>query len=503
MKKTAANTINDDKYFFVLPSFGLKYGGLTNVVLKKTKLLSESVGYNCSILTLSHSKNFQIIRKAQKESGKLGNNVELLNIFDYYAGDGGLIYKKNKNNKFKSNKKSFEYVKKLKIYRIYEGGILKESWKYDKNCDKLRYIKYFDHNRKMYKRDIYNDFGYLSKSVYINTESDNITTELYYRPNGKVFLSYWYDENKVVKKIVWFSKRGQVKKTFNSETDFQKHYLNTFISADNNSFFVSEKRFYDNAVIGMRGDDNIYKVMSHHGHYSKTPDSFANIKEVDASVVLTNAHKKDVDREYPKNKNRLHVIANAYDTPLDTPAFKKRDNKRVIATSKYTERKQIDHMIKAFHMVVKQMPDAKLDLYGYGSEESNLKALISELDLTKNVYIRGFSDDLRKEYSNAVLSLQTSTTEGFSISMLESLALGCPVISYDIKYGPSDMITNGENGFLVENDSIDGLAECIVKSLSDENLLKKMSENAYEDAKKFNYEEWVKNWVNLFESIKR
>ena len=62
--------------------------------------------------------------------------------------------------------------------------------------------------------------------------------------------------------------------------------------------------------------------------------------------------------------------------------------------------------------------------------------------------------------------LLTSLYEGFALVIQESIANGTPVISYDIKYGPRDMIQDGVNGYLVEDGNIDQLAECIHKYLS-------------------------------------
>ncbi|WP_242491632.1 glycosyltransferase [Holzapfeliella floricola] len=57
------------------------------------------------------------------------------------------------------------------------------------------------------------------------------------------------------------------------------------------------------------------------------------------------------------------------------------------------------------------------------------------------------------------MQLLTSSVEGFAMSVLEGLSNGVPQISYDIKYGPKDIITDGEDGYLVKPDDIDELAE--------------------------------------------
>ena len=71
--------------------------------------------------------------------------------------------------------------------------------------------------------------------------------------------------------------------------------------------------------------------------------------------------------------------------------------------------------------------------------------------------MRGFLSQLDQEYSDAYLSLITSNMEGFSLALLESLSHGVPVISYDIKYGPSELISPDINGYLIPKNDEDAL----------------------------------------------
>lgn len=491
---------NEDMYYFILPSFGLKFGGLTGTVLKKTRFLSEA-GYKCTVLTMTYSKDFYAIKRAQRKNGKLGKSVELLNAFYFFAGESEDEPRKQKRNKLKIRSKTVEYSEKRNAYRVYKKGVLKESWTYDKK-DRLSFINYYEENRKKYKRIIFDKKGYLTRSEYLSSQNDDVTTRMYHRMDGSCYLSYWYSDEGKVSRIVWFNKDGSVKKVFKSESMMYKYYLDELVRDDYSQFFVSEKRWYDEAVINMESRDNVYKIMSHHGHmYPYIPKSFASMDKIDATVVLTEWYKKDIEAKY-KNSSNLTVIPNSFDGPDSMPDFDNRNTNRVISTSRYVEIKQVDHMIRAFEQAIKKVPGATLDLYGKGREMPKLKELIKELNLSESVKLRGYSSDVGEEYSSAAISLQTSRSEGFSLSTLESLSYGCPVVSYDIRYGPSDVIVDGKNGFLVEKDNISDLANKIVKCIEDKKQLEKMSKNAYESAKKFNDNDWIKAWTSLLESVK-
>ena len=72
--------------------------------------------------------------------------------------------------------------------------------------------------------------------------------------------------------------------------------------------------------------------------------------------------------------------------------------------------------------------------------------------------LRGYSDDAWKEFDKASFSLLTSSNEAFGLVLVESMGHGCIPISYDMPYGPAEIITHGVDGFLVPEDDISGLA---------------------------------------------
>ncbi|WP_051238925.1 glycosyltransferase [Jeotgalicoccus psychrophilus] len=82
----------------------------------------------------------------------------------------------------------------------------------------------------------------------------------------------------------------------------------------------------------------------------------------------------------------------------------------------------------------------------------NLKKMIEDQDLTDNVFLRGFVTDLAAEFSKSHVNLLTSRMEGFSLALLEASSYGVPSVSYNIDYGPSEIIDDGQTGYLVPLD---------------------------------------------------
>ena len=91
------------------------------------------------------------------------------------------------------------------------------------------------------------------------------------------------------------------------------------------------------------------------------------------------------------------------------------------------------------------------------------------------MFLRGFIQDLDQEIETAYLSLITSKMEGFNLGLLETIAKGIPPIGYDSKYGPSDLIINKENGFLISKNDKEKLYHCVKELLYNVNLRNEFS----------------------------
>ena len=136
-------------------------------------------------------------------------------------------------------------------------------------------------------------------------------------------------------------------------------------------------------------------------------------------------------------------------------------------------------------------------MYGFGSESKKLNELIQKYGLENHVYLRGFLSNLDQEYSDAYLSLITSKMEGFGLAILESLSVGTPVISYDVDYGPSELIQDGFNGYLVPQGDINQMVEKVDQLLNNTQKLQQFSINSIESAQQYNATTISTKWQNI------
>ena len=81
------------------------------------------------------------------------------------------------------------------------------------------------------------------------------------------------------------------------------------------------------------------------------------------------------------------------------------------------------------------------------------------------------------------------------------MACGLPVVSFDYKCGPKDIISHGENGLLVSNGDIEGLAAAMMKLMEDEAYRKRLSDNARKIVSTYSEETVMNRWIGLFNSL--
>jgi poly(glycerol-phosphate) alpha-glucosyltransferase len=177
--------------------------------------------------------------------------------------------------------------------------------------------------------------------------------------------------------------------------------------------------------------------------------------------------------------------------------FNKSDRKNAVIIARLDPLKRISCAVDIFSIVVKEIPDAKLEIYGRGPEEKRLEEQIKKHGLEKNVYLRGYTDTPLPIFKSAAMSVFTSAAEGFGLTLVESICNGCPAFAFDIKYGPSEIISDSQTGYLIPRFDKEEYANKIISFYRDKSLQKLMSENCYKESNRFSTETFLNNWYNM------
>ena len=216
------------------------------------------------------------------------------------------------------------------------------------------------------------------------------------------------------------------------------------------------------------------------------------VRRFDRFVVLTQ-EDKDMWGEMPG----IRVIPNAANFIADK--YSDCTQKRVIAVGRLDYQKSFDRLIMAWERVHQMMPDWRLDIFGQGEWKDMLQSMIDERGLQDVVKLNGPTKNIGKEYAQSSMIVMSSHYEGFPMVMIEAMACGLPAVCFDFKCGPRDIIREGENGLVVPDGDIDGLAEAMVRLMKDEELRKKMGENAKRVVETFSEERVMNKWIEMYE----
>jgi len=216
-------------------------------------------------------------------------------------------------------------------------------------------------------------------------------------------------------------------------------------------------------------------------------------KYYDHFVVLTNGNLNEWSFK------NLKVIPNPLSFYPETKSTL--ETKKVLAVGKHSYQKGYDRLLKSWKKVVEKHPSWILDIYGTISEKEGLATLADTLNISKTINFYPPVKNIAEKYKEASIYTMSSRFEGFGMVLTEAMAYGVPCISYDCPYGPSDIITDKENGLLIDNGNIDAFADGIISLIEDDENRKSMGIKAKEAVKKYLPETIAKEWDTLFKDL--
>ena len=218
------------------------------------------------------------------------------------------------------------------------------------------------------------------------------------------------------------------------------------------------------------------------------------IKKTDCVVTLTR-EDKEFWKSYAK---RIEVIPNVLTiTPKKVIDYR---TKRVIAAGRYVHQKGFDLLLEAWHRIDKNLSDWNLYIFGNENRKS-YQRIVDKYDMNQHVHLMPATPEIVEEFSKSSIFVLSSRFEGFGLVLAEAMSCGLPCISFDCPYGPRDIITDEEDGILVENGNIEALAKAIERLMTDEGLRQSMGEKAINNVARFNRETIMNQWVQLFLSL--
>lgn len=216
-------------------------------------------------------------------------------------------------------------------------------------------------------------------------------------------------------------------------------------------------------------------------------------------VVLQSINNKNYFSKYVQNKST--VIFN----PVDVGVYKgialrseKKDE--IIAIGRLIEQKNPFMLLEAFEKITKKFPTYTLIYYGEGNLAEEIRKKAEKLGISEKVYLPGAVKNIFEKIKNAKLYVMTSKYEGMPNALIEAMCVGIPVISTKVS-GAVDLISNRENGRLIECFNVNELAETMLNLLEDYDTAVRYAEKAIELNEKLNAKQIIENWLNYIDEV--
>jgi glycosyltransferase involved in cell wall biosynthesis len=173
----------------------------------------------------------------------------------------------------------------------------------------------------------------------------------------------------------------------------------------------------------------------------------------------------------------------------------------IIAVGRFIPEKRFDVLLEAFSLVNNKYPNIALVILGDGGERKKIEALKTSLRLDNSVFMSGLVNNTNYYLRGAELFVLTSDSEGFPMVLCEAMSCGLPVVSTEYHMGANDLITEGENGFVVAKADIAAIAEKIIFFIENEKAKLEAGAWAKDSVACYAIESVDKQWKALFDRL--
>ena len=533
--------LDHTEIIFIVSQMFMTTNGISTSVRRRMRLMEDEWGFYPTLLVVRYDPELWTT-KAYLEADTDGRERILnpgsrfIGLFEYLCN----AYPLNKNIKPVIYERctaspGVMYEESApNVYNVFMNGVHTETQFFTANNGRLRRIEKFDAAGTRLSTTWFDDAGQLIRITVWDTKiPDFHPTEYYFTPEKNVRIQAQYkwqpdlwlindpssrDEgnHNELAQYIFFDDAGNPGQTFSTHDELISRCLDKLASeTDKTVIAVDETLTYSDGVAFAKAPNIARAVVFHSGFLTNSNDLnsrlnpffvkvCANREMFDGLIFLTNAEKDDFSKKFGSSE-KFHVISHFYNGALPCVPFEKRDGNKVVVVSRFDPMKRIEVSVSVFLYAAQQLKDVTLDIYGFGGGAIDttefIKKHIEDLGLSDRVFMKGPTQNPEKAFSNAVMFMTTSACEGFPLTPMESVCNGCPAFAFDVKYGLSDIIKDGETGFLFQDKDVKSFAKKMVEFLKDENMRRRMSDNCYTDAARFGKEKFLDKWAEFAEAV--
>lgn len=500
--------LNGKGIYMLYPAIKQEKNGLLIALIKRADLFSRN-GVKVNICTLSYNPMINMLYKDLYISGLLdlevNKNINFFNIYSYYQKNEFLVgFESKENYQFSIEEENIE-KDNLGNVKVFDNKNKLCKYYVKNKQGLLSHINIFE-SGQIVKRLKFNEKGILSSSQVLDSNR-LVITEDFYDTNNHLILSRNYNKEGKIVSLYLYGEEGIISRKFSSEIELFEYTLSK-INVNEHKFYIIDRAivFAKNILLNKKENSTVIGVI-HAAHYSKAREKYSktnthynsyieNLEKIDHLIFLTEKQKNDFSERFGSYHNYT-VIPHFYKNTKAEDILTSRQKYQCVCLARFDKVKRLDLLIELFGEIHRKIPEATLDIYGFGPEKENLIKAIENNKLVGVVRLRDFISDVNSVLKNADLMLFTSGSEGFCMAILDSLKNGCPVISFDIDYGPSEMIIDDYNGYLIEDNDTEKFINTTIELLNNREKISLFHKNCAKSVWRFNDENNFKLWKNI------
>jgi poly(glycerol-phosphate) alpha-glucosyltransferase len=461
---------------FVFGSVAMRRGGVTRAILERMRCYADA-GIRVRVFLTKYGSNEEQEEAAVREAWSLPGSVEFLHFWqDGAPGGGGAP----------------------------AGARVHVGTRRFGPDGRLVRVDQYDGDGALQAREYFDPRGRLVQTAHIDASTGKPTMLRWFAASGACWLTTWLNGDGNPRKAVRHLPEPEAYDHFGQCV---AEWVDAEIAGEAAPMVFSDTREQDATLLTLRHPSARRVAVVHNGHLGKpyrendvTKANYRplldNLDCVDALVVLTTRQREHITARYGAKP----VVIN-HAAPAVPESAAHREPGLLVVVARLDAQKRLEDAITAFARAAPRVPGSRFDIYGTGRQAGALKHLVTELELDDRVRFRGFTERPLEAFAAASATVLTSRYEGWGLVITEAMAVGTPVVAYDINYGPAEVIRHGVDGLLVPPTDIDALAEAMVRVLGDPDYAARLGERAREVSERFSRFRWRSEWLELYAAV--
>ena len=229
---------------------------------------------------------------------------------------------------------------------------------------------------------------------------------------------------------------------------------------------------------------------------------YVGAKFADKIITLTQEDRRNYIKRYGISEKKIDYIYNWKEDGISNVAYND-ESAKIVTVGRFDYQKGYDYLVQVAKKVLKEKTDWTWEIYGSGNQDEvdKIKDLINENDLQDKLFIKGLEKNQELIYGDKGIYVMTSRYEGLPLVLLEAQQYNLPIVSFRCPTGPSEIVEDGVNGFLIDCYDTDKMSVKLLELMEDERLQNSFSLHAKDNMDKFDKNRILNQWIELIETI--